>query len=155
MYSVGGNVNWCRSYEKHMEVSQKTKNRTTMHAYSVMCHVLLFMTLWIIACQSRQSMGCSRQEYWSELSCLPPGDLPNPGLEPSSPAMQVNSLLLSHWRSPRTTIWPSKFSLRYISKRTKTLIRKDTSTTFIGALFANAKIGKQHKRSSREWIKKM
>ena len=115
--------------KNNMKVSQKTKNRTTMHAYSVTCHVLLFVTLCTVACQASQSMGCSRQEYWSELSCLPPGNLPNPGIEPSSPELQVNSLLLSHWRSPRTTIWPSNFSLRYISKRTKTLIQKDTCYT--------------------------
>ena len=36
--------------------------------------------------------GFSRQEYWSGLPCPPPGDLPNPGVEPRSPALQVNSL---------------------------------------------------------------
>ena len=34
----------------------------------------------------------SRQEYWSGLPCLPPGDLPNPGIKPRSPALQVDSL---------------------------------------------------------------
>ena len=38
------------------------------------------------------SMGFSRQEYWSRLPCPPPGDLPNPGIEPRSPALQVDSL---------------------------------------------------------------
>ena len=38
------------------------------------------------------SMGFSRQEYWSGLPCPPPGDLPNPGIEPRSPALQVDSL---------------------------------------------------------------
>ena len=37
-------------------------------------------------------MGFSRQEYWSELPCPPPGDLPNPGTEPTSPTLQVDSL---------------------------------------------------------------
>ena len=37
-------------------------------------------------------MGFSRQEYWSGLSCPPPGDLPKPGIEPGSPALQVDSL---------------------------------------------------------------
>ena len=37
-------------------------------------------------------MGLSRQEYWSGLLFLPPGDLPNPGMEPLSPALQVDSL---------------------------------------------------------------
>ena len=36
--------------------------------------------------------GFSRQEYWSGLSCPPPGDLPNPGIEPRSPAVQAGSL---------------------------------------------------------------
>ena len=47
--------------------------------------------------------GFSRQEYWSELPCLPPGVLPNPGTEPAFPAalaFQADSLLLSHWGSP-------------------------------------------------------
>ena len=38
-------------------------------------------------------MEFSRQEYWSGLPCPPPGDLPNPGIEPRSPALQADSLL--------------------------------------------------------------
>ena len=37
-------------------------------------------------------MGFSRQEYWSGLPCPPPGDLPDPGIEPRSPALQADSL---------------------------------------------------------------
>jgi len=37
-------------------------------------------------------MVFSRQEYWSGLPCPPPGDLPNPGIESRSPALQVDSL---------------------------------------------------------------
>ena len=40
--------------------------------------------LWTVACQALLSMGFSRQEYWSGLPCSPPGDLPNPGIEPTS-----------------------------------------------------------------------
>ena len=40
-----------------------------------------------IACQAPLSMGFSRQEYWSGLPFLPPGDLPGPGIEPKSPAL--------------------------------------------------------------------
>ena len=46
--------------------------------------------------QAPPSMGFSRQEYWSGLLFPSPGDLPNPGIEPESPAWQVNSLPLSH-----------------------------------------------------------
>ena len=45
-----------------------------------------------VALQAPLSMGFSRQEYWSGLSCPPPGDLPNPGIKPRSPALQVDSL---------------------------------------------------------------
>ena len=41
-------------------------------------------------------MGFSRQEYWSRLPCPPPGDLPNPGTEPRSPASQADSLPYEH-----------------------------------------------------------
>ena len=43
-------------------------------------------------CQAPLSMGFSRQEYCSGLLCPPPGDLPNPGIEPRSPALQADSL---------------------------------------------------------------
>ena len=48
-------------------------------------------------------MGSSRQEYWNGLPYLPPEDLPDPEIEPSSlavPAYQVYSLPLSHWGGP-------------------------------------------------------
>ena len=48
--------------------------------------VQLFATLWIVACQSPLSIGFSRQEYWKGLLCPPPGDLPDPGIEPAFPA---------------------------------------------------------------------
>ena len=47
--------------------------------------VLLFATLWTIAHQAPLSMGFSGQEYWSGLPFPPPGDLPDPGIEPESP----------------------------------------------------------------------
>ena len=46
--------------------------------------VQLCATLWTVACQAPLSMGFSRQEYWSGLPCAPPGDLPDPGIEPES-----------------------------------------------------------------------
>ena len=55
--------------------------------------VRLFTTAWLVAHQAPLSMKSSRQEYWSGLSFPSPRDLPNPGSEPRSPALQVNSLL--------------------------------------------------------------
>ena len=46
--------------------------------------VRLFETLWTVALQAPLSVGFSRQEYWSGLPCPPPGDLPNPGVKPTS-----------------------------------------------------------------------
>ena len=45
--------------------------------------LLTLRDLWTVANQSTLSMGFFRQEYWSGLSCLPPGDLPDPGTEPT------------------------------------------------------------------------
>ena len=47
-------------------------------------YVQLFTTLWTVAHQAPLSMGFSRQEYWSGLLLPPPGDLPDPGIEPVS-----------------------------------------------------------------------
>ena len=47
------------------------------------------MTPWTVACQVPLSMESSGQEYWSGLSFLPPGGLPNPGIEPVSPVTFV------------------------------------------------------------------
>ena len=51
--------------------------------------------------------GVSRQEYWSGLPCSPPGDLPNPGIKPRSPALQADSLPLSYLGSPVSGIQQS------------------------------------------------
>ena len=57
-----------------------------MYASMLNCfsRVQLFLTLMTIARQVPLSMGFPRQEYWSGLPCPPPGDLPNPGIEPTS-----------------------------------------------------------------------
>ena len=73
-----------------------------MRAYVPSCfsHVQLFATLWSAARQAALSMGFSKQEYQNGLSCPPLGDLPDPGMEPASPALQADSFLLSHRGSP-------------------------------------------------------
>ena len=54
--------------------------------------VRLFATPWTVARQAPLSMGFSRPEYWSGLPFPSPGDLPNPRIEPGSPALQADSL---------------------------------------------------------------
>ena len=60
-------------------------------SHSVMSDFLA--TPWTVAHQAPLSTELSRQDYWSGLPFLPPGDLPNPGTEPRSPALQTDSLL--------------------------------------------------------------
>ena len=55
-------------------------------------HVRLFVTPWTVAHQAPQSMEFSRQEYRSGLPFPSPGDLPNPGIEPGSPALHPDAL---------------------------------------------------------------
>ena len=58
----------------------------------LLSRVLLFLTPWTVAHQAPLSMGFPRQEYWSGLPFSSPGDLPDPGVKPTSPALQADSL---------------------------------------------------------------
>ena len=49
--------------------------------------IWLFGTPWTLACQAPLSMGFPRPEHWSRLPFLPPGNLPDPGIEPMSPVL--------------------------------------------------------------------
>ena len=53
----------------------------------LLSRVRFFATPWTVAYQIPPSMGFSRQEYWSGLPFPSPGDLPDPGIEPGSPAL--------------------------------------------------------------------
>ena len=64
---------------------------SSLKVKSLSC-VRLFVTPWTIAYQAPLSMGFSRQEYWSGLPFPSPGDLPHPGTEPRSPALQADAL---------------------------------------------------------------
>ena len=59
---------------------------------NLLSRVQLFVTLWTVAHQAALSMGFSRQKYWSGLPLPSPGDLPDPGVEPGSPALQADAL---------------------------------------------------------------
>ena len=67
------------------------------HIHVVLCLVASVVSdslwpPWTVAHQGPLSMGFSRQEYWSGLLCLPPEDLPNPGIKPGYPALWADSL---------------------------------------------------------------
>ena len=70
-----------------------------MESYSILkvkvkllSRVRLSATPWTVAYQVPPSMGFSRQEYWSGVPFPSPGDLPNPGIKPGSPAFQADAL---------------------------------------------------------------
>ena len=56
--------------------------------------VQLFVTPWTVAHQAPPSMEFSRQDYWSGLPFPSPGDLPDPGIKPGSPADTINNYFL-------------------------------------------------------------
>ena len=73
-------------------VQMHLRPHSTLMVVSSLSRVQLFVTSWTIACLASLSMGFPRQEYWSGLPFLSPGDLPDPGIEPWSPTLQADSL---------------------------------------------------------------
>ena len=71
----------CGSWYRQRKVKVKSLSR-----------VRLFATPWTVAYQAPPSMGFSRLECWSGLPFPSPGDLPDPGIEPGSPALQADTL---------------------------------------------------------------
>ena len=84
------------------EVSQRKTNIIWYHLHvkskklCVLSHVRLFPT----PTKAPRSMGFSRQEYWSGLPFPPPGDLPDPGIEPVSPALAGSFFTIEPPRKP-------------------------------------------------------
>ena len=73
--------------------------------------VQLYVTVWTVACQASPSnQGFSNQDYWSGLLCPPPGNFPDPRIEPMSPTLQADSLPLRHQGSPQNISNPSDFT---------------------------------------------
>ena len=76
------------------------------------------MTPWTVAHQDPLSLGFSRQEYWSGLPCLPPGDIPNPGMEPTSlisPALADRFFATSATWEARHLLYLSQISIVELS----------------------------------------
>ena len=67
--------------------------------------VRLFETPWTVAYQAPPSMGFSRQKCWSGLPFPSPGDLPDPGIEPRSPALQADALPSEPPGKPTGACW--------------------------------------------------
>ena len=69
----------------------KKKGSSQKAAAVLLAQLCTSATPWTVARQAPLSMGFSRQEYWSGLPCPPPVDLPDPGIKPGSPTLQVDS----------------------------------------------------------------
>ena len=72
----------------------------TVYGLSCFNLIWLFATLRTVAHWAPLSKRFSRQEYWTGLPAPPPGDFPDPGIEPAPPALKADSSLLSHQGSP-------------------------------------------------------
>ena len=66
-----------------------------------------------VACRAPPSMGFSRQESWSGLPCPPPGDLPNPGVEPGSLILQADALPSEP--PEKVSEWPSSNNIQAVN----------------------------------------
>ena len=84
---------------------------------------LTLVTPWTVALQAPLSVGFSRQEHWSGLPFASPGYLPDPGIEPASPALQADSLPLSHQGSPEYPIPTRKIALSSLMEKWRCLDR--------------------------------
>ena len=71
----------------------------------LLSHVRLFVTPWTVAYQAPLSMGFSRQEYWSGVPFPSLGDLPDPGIEPGSPTLEVDALTSELPRERQPSEW--------------------------------------------------
>ena len=74
------------------ELSEKSYICVCVRVLSSFSRVRLSVTIWPVAHQGPLSMGFSRQEYWNGLPFPSPGDLPDLGIEPRSPALQEDAL---------------------------------------------------------------
>ena len=87
------NKHWWTEHRCSYSNEQKcTKCLPVMCMLSCFSSVWFFATLWTVARRLLHPWGFSRQEYWSGLPGPPPGDLPNPGIEPWSSALLEDSL---------------------------------------------------------------
>ena len=85
-HSSKASILWCSAFfTVQLSHPYMTTGKTiALTRRSYFSRVQLIVTLWTVACQAPLSMGFSRQEYWSGLSCPPSGDLPDLGIKPAS-----------------------------------------------------------------------
>ena len=95
LFAWGGQSTGVKTMQKNV------LDKTMQKKVKSLSHIRLFVTPWTVAYEASPSMGFSRQEYQSLLPFPSPGDLPDPGIKPRSPALQAD-YPLSHQGSPKT-----------------------------------------------------
>ena len=108
----------CERKQKHARVIEswaqnwhKVTSSARVHA-QLLSRVRLSVTPWTVACQAPLSTGFSRQECWSGLLFLSPGDLPGTGIEPRSPTLQADSLPFEPLGAPVLNLLTVKWWIR-------------------------------------------
>ena len=91
------------SFHSKLRTLCSVSGRADLCCALLLSHVQLFVTPWTVACRASLFLGVLPARLLSGLPCPPPGDLPNPGIEPRSPALQVDSLLSESPRKPKNT----------------------------------------------------
>ena len=93
----------------HWSVTRTSEKLKSSERVKLLSHVWLFATPWTIALQTPLFMEFSKQEYWSGVPFPSTGDIPDPGIEPESPALQADSLPSE---PPGTPLWPGKLDYK-------------------------------------------
>ena len=134
------------------------KNWNSYPEVKSLSHVQLFATSWTVAYEAPQSMGFSRQEYWSGLPFPSPEDLPNRGIEPRSPALQADALPPEPPEKPLAeivTLWASNSTKCRVFRELKTYHIKSCTQKFIAALLTTGRKGREVIQMSTNsyWVK--
>ena len=104
-YSMGVKINKYKFYaRKDIYEVLKYIPKYLSEWVKLLSHVQLFVIPWTVAYQAPPSMEFSRQKYWSGLTFPSPGDLPDPGIEPSSPMLQADALTSEEPRKPKISL---------------------------------------------------
>ena len=93
-----------------------------------------------VAHQTPLSMGFCRQEYWNGLSFPPPGNLPNPGIEPASPALQVGL----KWTSSQHSYFQSFKMVMFFGVKRKYILSLDLLPVMLRILFVLVNLQRIH-----------
>ena len=136
-FTAGGNANWHSHFGIQLAVSHNTKHILIMCAcmLSHFSWVQRYANLWTEARQAPLSVGFSRQEYWSGFLCPPPGDLPDPGTEPTSltsPALACGFFAtIVIWEAPTLTIRSTNCAPWYLLKGGENLCPHQNLHTYV------------------------